>query len=119
MARKCRIEDPNRFVLTLPLCCEPWQRDRLDKLFRVGNEIKNHLIAYEKKQLEIVTHRKDYLTMQTQLADAYKAKDTRLKKSWENSEPSFWNLPALLPEHLKRKQTSIACIIARGAVKGA
>ena len=50
MARKSPSE--HVFVLTLPLQCESWQRDRLDTIFQVGNNIKNDLIAYERKQYE-------------------------------------------------------------------
>lgn len=57
MARKSPSESV--FVLTLPLKCESWQRDRLDTMFRVGNEIKNHLIAYEKRQYRCLTERKE------------------------------------------------------------
>lgn len=69
------------FVLTLPLRCESWQRDRLDTMFRVGNEIKNHLIAYEKVQYRCLTERKDWKLLQAALAEAYKAEDAAAKKS--------------------------------------
>ena len=78
MARKSPSE--NVFVLTLPLRCESWQRDRLNTMFRVGNEIKNHLIAYEKRQYRCLTERKDWKLLQTALAEAYKAEDAAAKK---------------------------------------
>lgn len=78
MARKSPSESV--FVLTLPLKCESWQRDRLDTMFRVGNEIKNHLIAYEKRQYRCLTERKEWKLVQTFLAAAYKAEDAAAKK---------------------------------------
>jgi len=73
MARKSPVE--SCFVLTLPLRCEKWQRDRLDTLFRVGNDIKNNLIAYEKKQYNQLVQRRDYRALQKALSEAYKAGD--------------------------------------------
>ena len=79
MARKSPSE--HVFVLTLPLQCEKWQRDRLDTIFQVGNDIKNNLIAYERKQYENLIARKDWKTNQTALADAYAAEDEFLIKA--------------------------------------
>lgn len=79
MARKSPSESV--FVLTLPLKCESWQRDRLDTMFRVGNEIKNHLIAYEKRQYRCLTERKEWKLIQAALAEAYKAEDAAAKKA--------------------------------------
>lgn len=78
MARKSPSESV--FVLTLPLKYESWQRDRLDTMFRVGNEIKNHLIAYEKTQYRCLTERKDWKLLQAALAEAYKTEDAAAKK---------------------------------------
>lgn len=78
MARKSPSESV--FALTLPLKCESWQRDRLDTMFRVGNEIKNHLIAYEKAQYRCLTERKDWKLIQAALAEAYKAENAATKK---------------------------------------
>ena len=78
MVRKSPSE--HVFVLTLPLQCETWQRDRLDTIFQVGNDIKNKLIAYERKQYENLTSRKDWKANQAALADAYAAKDEFLIK---------------------------------------
>lgn len=79
MVRKSPSE--HVFVLTLPLQCETWQRDRLDTIFQVGNDIKNKLIAYERKQYENLTSRKDWKANQAALADAYAAKDEFFIKS--------------------------------------
>lgn len=78
MARKSPSESV--FVLTLPLKCESWQRDRLDTMFRVGNEIKNHLIAYEKRQYRCLAERKEWKLVQVALAEAYKAENAATKK---------------------------------------
>lgn len=74
MAKQRKKSNPC-FVLTLPLRCEPWQRDRLDELFRIINDMKNYLIAYERKQLKILTSQRAYCRLQRQLADAYKRKE--------------------------------------------
>ena len=76
MARQCKsTEEKHRFVLTLPLHYEKWQRDRMDTIFKVGNAMKNNLIAFEKRQLHNFVRRKDYRELQKVLAAAYKAKD--------------------------------------------
>lgn len=76
MARQCKsTEEKHRFVLTLPLHCEKWQRDRMDTIFKVANAMKNNLIAFEKKQLYNFVRRKDYRELQKALAAAYKAKN--------------------------------------------
>ena len=76
MARQCKsTEEKHRFVLTLPLHCEKWQRDRMDTIFKVANAMKNNLIAFEKRQLYNFVRRKDYRELQKALATAYKAKD--------------------------------------------
>ena len=73
MARKSPSK--NVFVLTLPLQCEAWQRDRLDTIFQVGNDIKNNLIAYERKQYQNLISRKDWRANQAALSAAYEAED--------------------------------------------
>ena len=40
------------FVLTMPFRYEPWQRDCLDKAFRIAGGIYNSLVANRKKALE-------------------------------------------------------------------
>ena len=79
MTRKSPSE--HIFVLTLPLQCEAWQCDRLDTVFQVGNDIKNNLIAYERKQYKNLTALKDWTANQVALADAYAAKDSPLIKA--------------------------------------
>ena len=74
MARKSPSK--NVFVLTLPLQCEAWQRDRLDTIFQVGNDIKNNLIAYERRQYQNLISRKDWRANQAALSAAYEAEDT-------------------------------------------
>ena len=79
MARKSPSK--NAFVLTLPLQCEAWQRDRLDTIFQVGNDIKNNLIAYEQKQYQNLISRKDWKANQAALSAAYEAEDEELIKA--------------------------------------
>lgn len=73
MARQSPSE--HVFVITLPLRCEAWQRDRLDIIFQVGNDIKNALIAYERKQYDNLVARKEWRDTQTALRSAYEEKD--------------------------------------------
>lgn len=73
MARQSPSE--HVFVITLPLRCEAWQRDRLDVIFQVGNDIKNALIAYERKQYDNLVARKEWRDTQTALRSAYEEKD--------------------------------------------
>lgn len=77
MARRSPSE--HVFVLTLPLQCEAWQRDRLDKLFQVCNDIKNNLIAYEKKRYRCLMEQRVWKQNQEALAVAYKAEDETAK----------------------------------------
>lgn len=79
MARKS--PSTNVFVLTLPLQCEAWQRDRLDTIFQVGNDIKNNLIAYERKQYTNLIARRDWKANQAALSAAYEAKDNERIKA--------------------------------------
>ena len=78
MARKSPSK--NVFVLMLPLQCETWQRDGLDTIFQVGNDIKNNLIAYEQKQYQNLISRKDWKANQAALSAAYEAEDEELIK---------------------------------------
>ncbi len=40
------------YVLTLPLACEPWQANRLSRVFRAANVLYNDLVADRKRALE-------------------------------------------------------------------
>lgn len=68
---KSKSEIKERFVLELPLKHEPWQRDKLDRMFSAGNNIKNALIAKEKKALEQMTRTYKWKVIQSNLADIY------------------------------------------------
>ncbi len=46
------MSDDGIHVLTLSLACEPWQVDRLDRMFGVANVLYNDLVANRKKALE-------------------------------------------------------------------
>lgn len=58
--------------MVLPLRYEKWQKDKLDKIFRVANDIKNNLIAYEEKQYKQLIRRKDWRENQKRLSEAYR-----------------------------------------------
>lgn len=62
---KSKIKE--RFVLTLPLRYERWQRDKLDKIFITGNRLKNTLIAKYKKALEQMTATRRWKEIQKEI----------------------------------------------------
>lgn len=59
------------FALTLPLHCEPWQRDKLDKLFQCCNNIKNALIKRELNALKQLERRRDWRALHAEIAAIY------------------------------------------------
>lgn len=65
----------NRHVLTLPLRCEPYQRDYLDKYFSCVNNTKNALISRMKKVLADMESDPAYIAVNDSIRDAYKVGD--------------------------------------------
>ena len=65
-----RAKTPNH-ILTLPLNCEPWQRDYLDKLFRVSGNIYNNLVADRLGALKQLERTKAWKSVQTRLSALY------------------------------------------------
>ena len=65
-----RAKTPSH-VLTLPLTCEPWQRDYLDKLFRVSGNIYNNLVADRLGALKQLERTKAWKSVQTRLFALY------------------------------------------------
>ena len=59
------------FVLTMPFRYEPWQRDCLDKAFRIAGGIYNSLVANRKKALEQLEKTKAWRANQRALRAAY------------------------------------------------
>lgn len=77
----CTQPTSKRFVLTMPLRYEPWQRDYLDKIFRVAGNMYNNLVADRKKALEQLERTRKWRTVQSSLRAAYKAVgDSKTKK---------------------------------------
>ena len=65
-----RAKTPSH-VLTLPLTCEPWQRDYLDKLFRVSGNIYNNLVADRLGALKQLERTKAWKSVQAKLSTLY------------------------------------------------
>ena len=61
------------FVLTLPLRHELWERDRLDKLFKNCNALKNALISKEMGKLAQLERTCAWREIQSALAASYAA----------------------------------------------
>lgn len=76
---KSKSEIKERFVLELPLKCEPWQRDRLDRTFNAGNHIKNALIAKKKRALNEMTRTRKWNAIQSELSAIYEKYGPDLK----------------------------------------
>lgn len=71
--RKNLNTEKDVFCLTLPLICEPWQQDRLDKMFKVSNFIKNNLIQNRRNALKQLERTKRWKQLQSQLSETYSA----------------------------------------------
>ena len=65
-----RAKTPSH-ILTLPLNCEPWQRDYLDKLFRVSGNIYNNLVADRFGALKQLERTKAWKSIQARLSALY------------------------------------------------
>lgn len=89
------------FTLTLPLHCEPWQRDRLDKLFQCCNNIKNALISRKLKALKQLERRRDWRALQAEIASIYAGVPSKEKLTREQKKalkPLFEKRNAMLKE---------------------
>ena len=74
------VEVGERCVLELPMMATKAQRDLLDKIFRVANDMKNYLIGWYKKQLTEMTRTRRWRENQRSLADLHKEYDPDLAK---------------------------------------
>lgn len=68
------------FVLTLPLRCEPWQRDELDKIFRVAGQMYNNLVAYRKRALAQMERTRAWKSIQSDLRALFQVPPTSEQK---------------------------------------
>lgn len=74
--------EQERFVLTLPILAEKWQKDKLERVFRAGNNLKNALTARKQKAYAEMTRTRrwqnieaDILSLRTDLRTAEREKD--------------------------------------------
>lgn len=74
------VEVGDRCVLELPMMAAKAQRDLLDKIFRVANDMKNSLIGWYKKQLTEMIRTRRWRETQCGLADLHKEYDSDLAK---------------------------------------
>lgn len=58
-----------RYILTLPLKTELYQEHILEKCFRLGEELYNKFLSYEKKKYYEMTKRRDYRDAQSLIKD--------------------------------------------------
>lgn len=58
-----------RYILTLPLKTELYQEHILEKRFRLGEELYNKFLSYEKKKYYEMTKRRDYRDAQSLIKD--------------------------------------------------
>ena len=72
------------FMLTVPLKCEQWQRDKLDKVFRCALEVEHCLTSEKLKALKNVERTREWRSIQKQLRKQYtlpkKERDSTLMK---------------------------------------
>lgn len=90
-----RAKTPSH-ILTLPLNCEPWQRDYLDKLFRVSGNIYNNLVADRFGALKQLERTKAWKSIQARLSALYAQRKKELtgkedydKLVYEKYKPLF------------------------------
>ena len=57
--------------MKLPLRCEPWQQDYLDKVFRVAGSLYNNLVSDRKKALFEMEKTRAWRSIQDELAQVY------------------------------------------------
>lgn len=73
------------FMLTVPLMCERWQRDKLDKIFKCALEVEHCLMSEKLKALRNVERTREWRGIQMQLRLQYKLlekrRDSKLMKS--------------------------------------
>ena len=56
-----------RYILTLPLKTELFQEHILEKRFRLGENLYNNFLSFEKKKYYEMTKRRDYRDAQSQI----------------------------------------------------
>lgn len=59
------------FALTVPLRCEPWQRDKLDAIFQCCNNVKNALISKKLKALKQLERTVAWKSLKAEMAAVY------------------------------------------------
>lgn len=70
-----RRSSTDSFVLTMPLRYEMWQRDRLEKIFKVAGTIYNNLVSDRKKALEELERTRAWRSNKKAIKAAYDAAD--------------------------------------------
>ena len=103
MGRKRRGKlNNNCFVLTLPLKCQPWQRDKLNRIFFCTNRIKNLLISNRLKALHQIERTREWKYVQRHIQELYVQFD-KLKGTLSEDQQATWKKTFLQP-WFERKQ---------------
>lgn len=84
-----------RYILTLPLKTELYQEHILEKRFRLGEELYNKFLSYEKKKYYEMTKRRDYRDAQSLIKDLTMQINELDKQSDKSKE-------SLYPTHVER-----------------
>lgn len=87
-----------RYILTLPLKTELYQEHILEKRFRLGEELYNKFLSYEKKKYYEMTKRRDYRDAQSLIKDLTMQINELDKKSDKSKESKK------LSQDLKKKR---------------
>ena len=99
------------FVLTLPLNCEPWQRDHLDKLFRVSGNIYNNLVADRLGALKQMERTKAWKSVQARLSVLYAQRKKELTGKEDHDKLVYEKYKPLLAPLFKERD---ALLLAYG-----
>ena len=106
MGRKHRKNPHNDcFVLTLPMKCQPWQRNKLNKIFFYTNRIKNLLISNRLKALHQMERTREWKYIQRHIQELY-AQFDKLKGSLSEDQQAAWKKTFLQP-WFDRKQAML------------
>lgn len=80
MGRKRRGKlNKNCFVLPLPLKCQPWQRDKLNRVFFCTNRVKNLLISNRPKALHQMERTREWKYVQRHIQELYSKRYQRME----------------------------------------
>lgn len=95
-----------RFILTLPLKTELYQEHILEKRFRLGEQLYNKFLSFEKKKYFEMTKRKDYRYAQNLIKDL-----TYQIKSLNNASDNSKETKKTIQDLKKKEKNSMILFI--------